>query len=89
MREEEDDKPKREVNEMLVDSFCDKYVASHRDTADAELTMYDIRMFFNLFYVNDPRLDLLDSYLKRLHERGFAVNTSYDGEPVIFVHHNH
>ena len=88
MREEEDDKPKREVNEMLVDSFCDKYCASHRDTADAELTMYDLRMFFGLFYVSDPRLDLLDAYLKRLHERGFVVSTSYDGEPVIFVHHN-
>ena len=88
MREEEDDKPKREVNEMLVDSFCDKYGAAHRDTADVELTMYDIRMFFNLFYVNDPRIDMLDAYLKRLYERGFPVEVSYDGEPVIFVHNN-
>lgn len=82
---EEKEELRREVDEHMIDCFCRKYRPCRESDCDMELTIYDIRMFFNLFYVSDPRIDILDAYLNRLHEEGFDMNVSYDGEPTMYV----
>lgn len=89
MREEdEEEKPKRKVNRNMIECFCEKYRPATEKTSDTELGIYDIRMFFNLFYVSDPGLDMLDEYLNALCKRGYQMEVSYDGEPTMYVSTN-
>ncbi|MGN0091264.1 MAG: hypothetical protein ACI36Z_09990 [Alloprevotella sp.] len=89
MKEEDDDeKPKRKVSKNMVDCFCEKYMPATENTADTELGIYDIRMFFNLFYVSDPTQDMLDEYLNSLCKRGYQMSVSYEGEPTMYVRIN-
>ena len=69
----------------LVDSFCDTYKAvRYEDEADEVFTISRIREYFSAWPI--PKMpDPLGCYLEELERRGFVAQTTFDGQPAIFV----
>lgn len=69
---------------QLIDAFCDTYKpVAHEEDADEVFTVRRLREFFNAWPL--PKTpDPLLPYMNELERRGFAMHTSYDGQPGLF-----
>ena len=78
------DPPPAKVIKQLVDSFCDTYKpVSTEDIAEEIFTMRKLREYFQAWPM--PKMpDPLPPYLDELEQRGYAMQTGYDGSPSIF-----
>lgn len=85
--DKEDKKPEPVLIEGLIENFCHTYdPCPSEDVADEVFTIGALRRHFNAFTIADARwVDALPEYLRRLASHGFHLQTSYSGEPAIFV----
>lgn len=69
---------------QLIDAFCDTYKpVAYEEEADEVFTVRRLREYFNAWPL--PKTpDPLPPYMNELERRGFAMQTSYDGQPGLF-----
>lgn len=76
--------PKAKAITQLLDAFSNTYKpVPDEELADELFTVRRIREYFNAWPV--PKMpDPLPPYLEELEQRGFTMQTAYDGSPCIF-----
>lgn len=76
--------PPPKATKQLVDAFCDTYKpVPTEDMAEDLFTMRKLREYFQAWPL--PKMpDPLPPYLDELEQRGYAMQTGYDGTPSIF-----
>lgn len=84
---EKNGRPAPEPTWMLVQAFCDTYQPCDNEVAaDEVLTIAMLRDYFKCYAILDPRwIDVFPKYLDALAENGFRMQTSFAGEPAMFV----
>ncbi len=81
-----DSTPKAKAVPSLVDAFCDNYsLATCEEYADEVFSLHRLRSYFGAFIVNPKLPDPLPPYLDELEKRGFALQTTYDERPALFL----
>lgn len=76
--------PRPKAVMQLIDAFCDTYKPlPTEDQAEERFTMRKLREYFQAWPL--PKMpDPLPSYLEALEDKGYAMQTGYDGSPCIF-----
>lgn len=76
-----------EPTRPLIEAFCNTYKPCNSEViADEIFTLGRLRDYFKCYAILDPRwVDIFPKYLDALSEQGYKVQTSFSGEPAIFV----